>query len=73
MSRRTPSLRAIVYMSSGQLEKYLDEMHRFDLVVRRDIAIGEMAHGEWRNCPGIRFENRGGGFSGSRIAIHDPS
>jgi len=65
-------LRALVFMSGGDLDEFLDELDALNLVVGRDLAVGEMRHGEWMaSCPGIRFQNRGSPRFSPWVAVYD--
>jgi hypothetical protein len=72
-TRRNPHLRAVAFMSGGELDAFLVKMQSFDLALGRDIGVGEMTHGEWVACPGIRFEKHTAGFPPAWVAIYDPN
>lgn len=65
-------LRAISVMSSGELEEVLERLRRSGLTPGQDLAVGEMMHGEWIACPGIRFEPRIESPFPKWFAIYDP-
>lgn len=72
-ARRSRHLRGVVFMSSGELDAFLVKMHSTGLTLGRDIGIGEMTHGEWVACPGVRFERHSTDFPPAWVAIYDPN
>jgi hypothetical protein len=65
-------LRAFSIMSSGELEETLERLRQGGLVPGQDIAVGEMVHGEWIPCSGVRFEPREGTPFSNWVAVYDP-
>jgi hypothetical protein len=71
-ARRSTHLRAVAFMSGGELDAFLVKMHSTGLTLGRHIGVGEMTHGEWVACPGIRFERHTSDFPPAWVAIYDP-
>lgn len=71
-SQQNSFLRAISIMSSGELEETLERLRQNGLIPGQDIAVGEMMHGEWMACSGIRLERRGEFPFPNWFAIYDP-
>src|SRR5688572_9437447 len=60
---RTTKLRALPFMAWGYVEDYLAELNRHGIEPGRDVAVGDMMHGEMVACPGIRFVRRRGPYT----------
>ena len=54
-----PDLRSISAMSEDDLERKVERLENVGIMLRRDIAIGDMMHGEIIACPGIEFSDVG--------------
>lgn len=70
-----PDLRSISAMSEDDLERMVDRLEDVGIMLKRDIAIGDMMHGEIIACPGIEFSDVGDGIMpswGARAIPHTP-
>ncbi len=45
----------VPFMSGGDLQRFVDLLAANGLDLARDLAIGEMIHGEWQPGSGIEF------------------
>jgi len=71
-SFQNPFLYAITTMSSEELDEILERMRQSGLIPGQDVAVGEMMHGEWIACSGIRFACRGELPFPKWFATYDP-
>ncbi len=46
----------VPFMSSGDLQEFIDRLQGAGFDLAQGLAVGEMFHGEWEPCAGIKFE-----------------
>ena len=69
-ARMTDDLRGLAFMGSSELDGFIVELGVQGIEAGVDFAVGEMFHGEWVPCRGVRFVGRGD-FPKNWVAIHD--
>jgi hypothetical protein len=53
--RQDDELVGFCAMSGGDVENILERLCERGLQLGRDMALGDMMHGELESCPGVRF------------------